>query len=91
MVPGADPTQTLIHRAMGRFVSDVFVNGAWVIKDKKCTTIDVEALYREVRDFVQKERPEKSRRHTAKAAGQQPSGKKVFFSWGLLLQIGISL
>lgn len=60
----ADPTETLMHRALGRFVTDVFVNGRPVIRNKACTTIDVDALYREVRDFVARE-PDKAQQHYA--------------------------
>lgn len=64
IAPGADPTKTLIHRALGRFVTDVFVNGKRVVAKGKCTTIDVPALYDEVRSFVSKRQP-KARREYA--------------------------
>ena len=63
VVPGADPAQTMIHRALGRFVSHVFVNGVHVISHGKCQTIDEEALYDEIRRFAQKEQPEGARRY----------------------------
>ena len=72
VAPGADPLKTLIHRAMGRFVTDVFVDGRRVIADGKCTTIDTEALYREVRDFVSKGLPEEKRRYAEKMAQLKP-------------------
>ncbi|HWR18135.1 MAG TPA: amidohydrolase family protein [Clostridia bacterium] len=61
VVPNADPAMTLIHRALGRYVTDVFVNGKPVIRDKKCLTIDKDALYEEVRKFAAKDMPEKNR------------------------------
>ncbi len=61
VVPDAYPVQTLIHRAQGRFVSDVFVNGVPIMQDKKCQTIDEDALFAEVRGFVQRNIPENSR------------------------------
>ena len=72
VVPGADPAKTLIHRAMGRFVTDVFVNGEHVIADRKCTTIDTEALYREVREFTAKGIPEEKRRYAEKMQQLKP-------------------
>ena len=72
VVPGADPEKTLIHRAMGRFVTDVFVNGEHVIAGGKCTTIDTDALYREVRDFTAKGIPEEKRRYAEKMQQLKP-------------------
>ena len=54
VVPGADPAKTMMHRALGRFVTDVLVNGVPVVRGGKCTTIDVDALYREVRECAAK-------------------------------------
>ena len=72
VVPGADPAKTLIHRALGRFVTDVFVDGKRVIADGICTTIDTEALYREVRAYVSKGIPEEKRRYAEKMQQLKP-------------------
>lgn len=63
VVPGAEPAKTMIHRVLGRHVTDVFVNGVRVIANKTCTTIDEEALYKEVADFVTKPQSEERRRY----------------------------
>ncbi|MBM9402774.1 amidohydrolase family protein [Gluconacetobacter azotocaptans] len=42
----------LVWRAKGQDVTDVVVDGKVVIRDRRFTTMDVEALYAEVRDYV---------------------------------------
>lgn len=42
----------VVWRAKGQDVTDVVVDGRVVMRDRAITTLDVEALYREVRDFV---------------------------------------
>ena len=72
LVPEADPAKTMIHRALGRYVTDVFVNGRPVIRDGRCQTIDTEALYREVREFVARGQDEKSRAYAANMQKLKP-------------------
>lgn len=43
----------LIWRAKGQDVTDVIVDGQIVIRDREFKTMDVDALYREVRDYVE--------------------------------------
>jgi len=61
--PRADPAKTMLHRAMGRFVTDVFVNGRRVIENRRCLTIDTEALYEEVRAFAAKGQSPENRQY----------------------------
>lgn len=72
VVADADPAQTMIHRAFGRHVTDVFVNGQRVIAGGKCTTIDEEALYKEVADFAKQPQPEARRAYAANMAKLKP-------------------
>jgi len=72
LVPGTDPMLAMMHRALGRFVTDVFINGTRVVENGKCTTIDVDALYREVREFVAKEQPAARRDYAAKMMQLKP-------------------
>ncbi len=44
----------VLWRAKGQDVTDVIVDGKVVMRDRTITTMDVEALYREVRDYVTK-------------------------------------
>jgi 5-methylthioadenosine/S-adenosylhomocysteine deaminase len=46
----------LISRAKGAQVRDVVVNGQVVVRDRRITTIDEDALYREVRAYVARHR-----------------------------------
>lgn len=52
VVPEADPLLTLLHRGLGRHVRDVFCGGRPLLLDGKCQTLDIDALYREVRAFA---------------------------------------
>ena len=46
----------ILSRAKGSHVRDVVVNGRVVVRDRRITTIDEDALNRDVRDFVQRHR-----------------------------------
>lgn len=72
LVPEADPARTMLHRALGRFVTDVFVDGVRVVKDRRCTTIDEEALYAEVRDFARRGQTETQRRYAENMGRLKP-------------------
>ena len=72
LVPGADPAGTMLHRALGRFVTDVFVDGVRVVADRRCTTIDAEALYAEVRDFAARGQTEAQRRYAESMGRLKP-------------------
>ena len=72
VVPGADPAQTMIHRAFGRHVTDVFVNGVHVVENGKSTLIDEEALYKEVADFAAKPQSEERKAHAANMMKLKP-------------------
>lgn len=52
IVPGLSPAKMLLHRGLGRHVRDVFCNGQPLLRDGKCMTLDVEALYEEVRELA---------------------------------------
>ena len=72
VVSGADPAKTMLHRALGRFVTDVFVDGVRAVADGRCTTIDQEALYAEVRDFAAKGQTEAQRRYAENMGRLKP-------------------
>ena len=50
--PDADVLNTFIHRVQGRYVKHVMINGDVVMRDRKFTHIDVEGLYREVKEYM---------------------------------------
>ena len=64
--PDIDWPELLIHRAKGTDVRTVMVGGRIVVEDGRFAEYDVDALYREVRDFCAKGIPE------AKRAQQEP-------------------
>jgi cytosine/adenosine deaminase-related metal-dependent hydrolase len=49
--PGLDIVEAFVQRAMGTDVATVMIGGKVVMEDRKPLTIDVDALYREVREF----------------------------------------
>src|SRR5215472_6351258 len=52
--PGLDVAEAFVERAMGADVATVVVGGKVLIEDRRPQTIDVDALYREVRAFCAK-------------------------------------
>jgi 5-methylthioadenosine/S-adenosylhomocysteine deaminase len=52
--PELDIAEAFVERAMGRDVATVVVGGRVVVEGHRAQTIDVKALYREVRDFCAK-------------------------------------
>ena len=52
VAPDADIRSLFIHRAQGRFVKHVVINGEVVMRDRKLTKIDVDGLYEEVRAYM---------------------------------------
>jgi 5-methylthioadenosine/S-adenosylhomocysteine deaminase len=49
--PDLDIVEALVQRALGADVATVVVGGRVVMEDRKLRTLDVDALYREVREF----------------------------------------
>ena len=47
----ADKIEAFLQRGMGRDVANVVVGGKLVVEDRKFQMLDVDALFREVRDF----------------------------------------
>ena len=45
--------EMILWRGKGQHVTDVIVDGKVVLRDREITTIDVPALYKEVRDYVE--------------------------------------
>jgi 5-methylthioadenosine/S-adenosylhomocysteine deaminase len=52
--PAFDIAEAFVERAMGGDVVTVVVGGRVVVEDRRSTTIDVDALYREIRAFCDK-------------------------------------
>lgn len=54
VAPELDIGRAFIYRAKGKDVRNVMVDGELVIEDGECRTMDIPALYEEVRRFAQK-------------------------------------
>ena len=52
--PEFDIVEAFVERAMGEDVATVVVGGRVLVEDRRALTIDVEALYREIREFCAK-------------------------------------
>jgi hypothetical protein len=52
--PQFDIVEAFAERAMGEDVATVVVGGKVVVEDRRSLTIDVEALYREIRAFCER-------------------------------------
>ncbi len=52
MLPGVDIGEALIRRGLGRYVDTVMIGGELVMENRKFLKIDIDALYREVREEV---------------------------------------
>lgn len=52
--PDIDPGTAFIHRARGAHVQNVMINGTLVMKDRQSTTMDIDALYHEIRTAANK-------------------------------------
>ena len=48
--PDIDPAAAFIHRARGEHVRNVLIDGKLVMEDRRCTTMDIGALYEEIRE-----------------------------------------
>jgi cytosine/adenosine deaminase-related metal-dependent hydrolase len=49
--PALDVVEAFVQRALGSDVATVVIGGKVVMEDRKLRTIDVDSLYREVREF----------------------------------------
>lgn len=52
VAPDHDVLNTVMHRMQGRFVKNVMIHGKMVMRDYQVLSIDVEELYREVREYM---------------------------------------
>ena len=79
--PDLDPGLLFIHRARGRHVRDVLVDGQAVVVDGAVQTIDVEALYREVRACAEKGLTPAQRAYAERMREIKPYVQRWYRSW----------
>src|SRR5262249_51977925 len=72
--------EAFIHRAMGRDVSTAIVGGRVVMEDRRMTTLDVDALYREIRKAA-RHIPPRQRRHAEMLQRLKPHYQAWYNAW----------
>jgi cytosine/adenosine deaminase-related metal-dependent hydrolase len=72
--------EALIHRAMGEDVATAIVGGRVVMEDRRMTTLDVDALYREVRKAA-RAIPPRQRRHAEMLQRLKPYYQEWYNGW----------
>src|SRR5262249_39391049 len=72
--------EAFVHRAMGQDVNTAIVGGRVVMEDRRLTTLDVEALYREVRRQA-RPTPPRQRRHAEMLQRLKPYYQAWYNAW----------
>ena len=72
--------EAFLHRAMGEDVNTAIVGGRVVMQDRRMTTLDVDALYREVRHAARAIGP-KQRRHAETLRRLKPYVQEWYNAW----------
>ena len=72
--------EAFIHRAMGQDVNTVIVGGRVVMEDRRMTTLDVDALYREIRKAA-RHIPPRQRRHAEMLQRLKPYYQDWYAAW----------
>ena len=79
--PGFDIAEAFVERAMGADIAAVVVGGKVVVEDHRLLTIDVEALYREVRAFCAKGLTPEQRARAGLLARIKPFVQAWYGTW----------
>lgn len=79
--PRADVVEAFVQRAMGEDVRTVVVGGKVVLEDGAFRTMDVKALFDEVRTFCAKGLPEEHRRRAETLARIKPYVQRWYKDW----------
>ena len=72
--------EAFVHRAMGEDVNTAIVGGRVVMQDRRLTTIDVDALYREIRKAA-RHIPPRQRRHAEMLQRLKPYYQAWYNAW----------
>jgi 5-methylthioadenosine/S-adenosylhomocysteine deaminase len=79
--PRSDIAEAFVQRAMGSDVHTVVINGRIAMEERRLKMLDVEALFREVRDFCAKGLPEEHRKRADMLARIKPYAQKWYKGW----------
>ncbi|HYB43976.1 MAG TPA: hypothetical protein VEL75_19510, partial [Candidatus Methylomirabilis sp.] len=72
--------EAFIHRALGQDVDSAIVGGKVVMEDRRMTTLDVDALYREIRKAARAISPAQ-RRHAEMLQRLKPYYQDWYNAW----------
>jgi 5-methylthioadenosine/S-adenosylhomocysteine deaminase len=79
--PRLDPIEGFVQRALGEDVRTAIVGGRVVMEDRRLLTIDVEALYREVREFCSRPVPAAHAARAEMLARIKPYAQAWYRTW----------
>ena len=79
--PAFDIVEAFLHRALGEDVAAVVVGGRVVVEDRRALTIDVDALYREIRAFCDKGLSPEQRARADLLAELKPHVQQWYAGW----------
>jgi 5-methylthioadenosine/S-adenosylhomocysteine deaminase len=80
MVSDLPVAEAFLHRAMGEDVNTAIIGGRIVMEDRRMTTLDVEALYREIRNAA-RAIGRTQRRHAAMLQRLKPHYQDWYNAW----------
>jgi cytosine/adenosine deaminase-related metal-dependent hydrolase len=79
--PRSDIVEAFVQRAMGSDVDSVVIGGKPAMLGRKLQMLDVDALFREVREFCSKGLPEEHRKRADMLARIKPYAQKWYKGW----------
>src|SRR6266404_278780 len=79
--PRSDIVEAFVQRAMGSDVDTVVIGGKLAMLEGKPQMLDVDALFREVREFCSKGLPEEHRKRADMLARIKPYAQKWYKGW----------
>jgi cytosine/adenosine deaminase-related metal-dependent hydrolase len=79
--PRSDIVEAFVQRALGSDVSTVVVGGKVVMQERRLASLDVDALFREVKDYCEKGLSEEHRKRADMLARIKPYAQKWYRGW----------
>jgi cytosine/adenosine deaminase-related metal-dependent hydrolase len=79
--PRSDIVEAFVQRALGSDVSTVVVGGKVVMQERTLASLDVDALFREVKDYCEKGLSEEHRKRADMLARIKPYAQKWYRGW----------
>jgi cytosine/adenosine deaminase-related metal-dependent hydrolase len=79
--PRLDPIEGFVQRTLGEDVRTVIIGGRIVMEDRRVLTIDVEALYREVREYCSRPLPPEQVARAEMLARIKPYAQAWYRTW----------